>query len=204
MFCPKCGTQAVDGTKFCRSCGADLEVVSAALTGKLALPNQKSLKKSKKNGCDEDAETNDPDKLWSSFIRNTLVGLAFIAIAIYLTLSGTIGGHVWGFWLLIPGAGSVGGGISSYLKAKRIERTRAEFQSLADGKNTAAPTMFPADANTVLPLNKANFADLYHPPVPNTGELVMPPPSVTEGTTRHLSHETENPTALFQNSPTKE
>jgi hypothetical protein len=198
MFCPKCGGQAIDGTKFCRSCGSDLEVVSAALTGKLAVPNQKSLKKSKKDDCEE---TNDPDKLWASFIRNTLVGLAFIAIAIYLTLSGTIGGNVWGFWLLIPGAGSIGGGISSYLKAKRIERTRAEFQSFA--ARNAAP-MFPAQPNTALPPNKTNFADFYQPPVPNTGELVMPPASVTEGTTRHLSHETENPTSLFQNSPTKE
>ena len=202
MFCPKCGTQAIDGTKFCRSCGADLETVSAALTGKLALPNRNSLKKSKKEDECEAQDTNDPDKLWTSFIRNTLVGLAFIAIAIYLTLSGTIGGNVWGFWLLIPGAGSIGGGISSYLKAKRIERTRAEFESFAAARN-AAP-MFPAQPNTALPPNNANFTNLYTPPAPNTGELVMPPASVTEGTTRHLSHETENPTALFQNSPTKE
>ena len=199
MFCPKCGTQGIDGTKFCRNCGADLEVVSAALTGKLALPNQKSLKKAKKDNCEE---TNDPDRLWSSFIRNTLVGLAFIAIAVYLTVSGKMGGNVWGFWLLIPGAGSVAGGISSYLKIKRIERTRREFQSLATARNDAP--VFANHQNSSLPPNRANFADLYQPPAQNTGELVMPPASVTEDTTRHLNHETENPTALFQSSPTRE
>ena len=200
MFCPKCGTQAIDGTKFCRSCGADLEVVSAALTGKLALTNQNSLKKSKKDDCEN---SNDPDRLWNSFIRNTMVGLAFIAIAIYLTVSGKMGGNVWGFWLLIPGAGSVAGGISSYLKIRRIERTRREFQSLAAAGRNDAP-LFSAQSSFALPPNSRNFADLYQPPAPNTGELVMPPPSVTEGTTRHLTHETENPTALFQNLPTKE
>ncbi|MEP6925313.1 MAG: zinc-ribbon domain-containing protein [Pyrinomonadaceae bacterium] len=200
MFCPKCGTKAIEGTKFCRSCGSDLEVVSAALTGKLVAPNRKDLKKARKE--DEWENTNDPDKLWSSFIRNSMVGLAFIAIALFLTFTNTIGGSVWGFWLLIPGAGSLGGGISSYLKIKRIERTRAEFQSLATMRN-AAP-MFPNQPNAALPPNSTNFADLYTPPPRNTGELVMPPASVTEGTTRHLSHQTESPMAFSQNAPNEE
>ena len=34
MYCPKCGSQNVDRSKFCRGCGADLEVVTAALEGK--------------------------------------------------------------------------------------------------------------------------------------------------------------------------
>lgn len=36
MYCPHCGAQNADGTKFCRSCGTDLRVVSLAL----ANPNQ--------------------------------------------------------------------------------------------------------------------------------------------------------------------
>lgn len=198
MFCPKCGTQAIDGTKFCRSCGSDLETISAALTGKLIPANQKDLQKSKK----DEENSNDPDKLWNSFIRNSFVGVAFIAIALYLTLTNTVGGSVWGFWLLIPGAGSLGGGVASYLKARRIERTRSEFNSFAARAN-AAP-LFPVQANSALPPKSVEFADLYAPPARNTDELAPPPASVVEGTTRRLTHETENPTALFQSQPNKE
>jgi hypothetical protein len=35
MFCPKCGLQNADGTKFCRSCGADLRNALAVVEGKL-------------------------------------------------------------------------------------------------------------------------------------------------------------------------
>ena len=35
MFCPKCGTKNPEDGKFCRSCGSDLAVVSAALSGGL-------------------------------------------------------------------------------------------------------------------------------------------------------------------------
>lgn len=187
MFCPKCGTQAIAGTKFCRNCGSDLEVVSAALTGTLVAPSQKMSKK----GNDWE-HTNDPDKLWGSFITKSLTGLAFIVIALFLTFTGTIGGHVWGFWLLIPGAASLGAGISSYLKAKRIERTRTEFNSLATTRNVA--TMFPNQSNSTLPPPSTKFSDLYTPPARNTGELVMPPASVTENTTRHLEINSEGET----------
>jgi hypothetical protein len=34
MFCPKCGSQNVEQSKFCRGCGADVSSVSAAMAGK--------------------------------------------------------------------------------------------------------------------------------------------------------------------------
>lgn len=198
MFCPKCGTQAIEGTKFCRSCGSDLEIVTAALSGKLISASQNDLQNSKK----DEEYSNDPDKLWNSFVRNSFVGVAFIIVALYLTLTNTIGGSVWGFWLLIPGMGSLGGGVASYLKARRIERTRSEFKSFA-ARGNAAP-LFPAQPNSTLPPKSANLVDLYAPPAQKTEELAAPPASVVEGTTRRLTHETENPTALFQNQSSKE
>lgn len=34
MYCPKCGSQNVEKSKFCRGCGADVGEVTAALEGK--------------------------------------------------------------------------------------------------------------------------------------------------------------------------
>lgn len=33
MFCPKCGAQALEGQRFCKSCGTNLELVTEALEG---------------------------------------------------------------------------------------------------------------------------------------------------------------------------
>jgi hypothetical protein len=38
MFCPKCAVENHDQTRFCRGCGADLEVVALALNAQLTLP----------------------------------------------------------------------------------------------------------------------------------------------------------------------
>src|SRR5438067_12376752 len=35
MYCPKCGIQNNDGTKFCRGCGENLKVISQAMTRRL-------------------------------------------------------------------------------------------------------------------------------------------------------------------------
>jgi hypothetical protein len=189
MFCPKCAAQNAENVRFCRSCGIELEAVSAALTGKL------SLKKNK--GCNDEEMSNDPDKLWSSFISKTLTGLAFILIAIYLTISNTIGGSVWGFWLLIPGAASLASGISSYFKAERIEQRRAEIANFSAG-NAAFPQS--STENAALPPRRTLFANDYAAPaVRNTGELLTPPASITENTTTHLKINTEGETINLPN-----
>lgn len=184
MFCPKCGSQAIDGTKFCRSCGSDLEVVSAALTGNIALPDRKS-RRDRRSDC-----AKDPDALLSSAITSSIGGTAFIVIAIFLTLTNTIGGSVWGFWLLIPGAYSLGSGIASYLKAKRVERQNAV--RLNAMQNAAALPLQPQNSNASLP--PQSLFGGYAPPARNTGELAVPPASVTENTTRHLQMNSEGET----------
>ena len=35
MYCPKCGLQNADETKFCRGCGENLKVISQAMTSRL-------------------------------------------------------------------------------------------------------------------------------------------------------------------------
>jgi hypothetical protein len=187
MFCPKCAAQNAENVRFCRSCGIELEAVAAALSGRLSL--------TRNQGCNDEEMSNDPDKLWNSFVSRSLIGLAFVIIAIYLTVSGTIGGNVWGFWLLIPGATLLGRGISSYFKAKRIERKNARFLE-TNSTNAAIP---PQNANAALPPRQTLFANEYAAPVRNTDELYAPPSSVTEGTTRHLNINTEGETFNLPN-----
>jgi hypothetical protein len=38
MFCPQCSNHNLDGAKFCRVCGTNLELVSLALTNRLPAP----------------------------------------------------------------------------------------------------------------------------------------------------------------------
>ncbi len=40
MFCPRCGRQATDTQRFCKSCGTNLQSVSQALTGTGLTPAQ--------------------------------------------------------------------------------------------------------------------------------------------------------------------
>jgi hypothetical protein len=37
MYCPSCSTKAIEGAKFCKSCGMNLNIISQALTGSLGV-----------------------------------------------------------------------------------------------------------------------------------------------------------------------
>jgi zinc-ribbon domain len=51
MYCPKCGAQAADETKYCRACGQSLTLVSQAMMGSLPADgkDQQKLEKAIKN-----------------------------------------------------------------------------------------------------------------------------------------------------------
>ena len=42
MFCPQCSIHNLEGAKFCRACGTNLEVVYLALAGRLQIPEKSS------------------------------------------------------------------------------------------------------------------------------------------------------------------
>ena len=93
------------------------------------------------------------------------LGVAFLIISI--ALSKSIGGGWW-FWMLIPAFSLMGTGVAQYI---RLKESRDSF----DGSRS-----FP---------NRVAAPPPREIPRRNTGELVPPPPSVTEGTTRHLGAE---------------
>lgn len=165
MFCPKCGTQNPDEGKFCRSCGSDLGNVSSALS----TPQPQRLVNHKGK----------PIHLEGA-ISKIFTGLAFLVIAIVLSFS--VMGTGWWFWMLIPAFGSLGAGIAQYMQLREAKRTQV-------GSAGSAATL-PPPSNNALPPQQTQWAapeSRY-----KTGDLV--PPSVAEGTTRHLEIDTEGQT----------
>ena len=165
MFCPKCATQNLDGAHFCRSCGANISLVSQALTGQIpqAAPPQDELLV--EDGCTTRGRRRRELTLEVAF-KNMFIGVAFLIIAI--ALSRTIGAGWW-FWMLIPAFSLLGTGIGQYIRVKD-KQGRGLIQPLQPIAPTLPPRTQPVFAR-------------------GTDELKPPVPSVTEGTTRHLGVE---------------
>ena len=161
MFCPKCATQNVDGASFCRSCGANISLVSQALDGKL--PAEPAA------ACDEFGfrRRGKGEPSFDNAVRALAMGIAFAVISV-LVGRYSPGGWTWWYWMLIPAAMFFAKGISGLARAKQAKGQTATF---------ASPQL-----NTVR---------LQNLPAPKTGELMTPAPSVTEGTTRHLGAEAQ-------------
>jgi hypothetical protein len=159
MYCPKCATANADEVKFCRSCGTNLSLVPQALTGQLPESRDTRRRGRHKNRglCDEDKPPN-----LAKGITQLITGIGFLMIALAIFFSFP-GGKTWWWTMLFPGFSIIGKGVADIVIAKTA--------------------MNQLHGSTQTPL----------PPARNTGELPpqesynqLPPPSVTEGTTRHL------------------
>ena len=170
MFCPKCGIQNPETGKFCRSCGTDLGNVSDVLTGRVKI--QKGCVNAKGR----------PISLESALTK-LFMGIAFLVVSIVLGVSGM--GRGWWFWMLIPALMFIGGGIAQYLQIKSSTQGGGPFVSAADQSSLTGGM-----PNAALPPRQTNFVapeSRYR-----TGDLA--PPSVTDGTTKHLEVNSEGET----------
>jgi hypothetical protein len=113
-------------------------------------------------------------------IPNIFIGLAFLTIAIILGFKG----QDWWFWMLIPAFGLIGGGVSEIVRHKQASEGRAGAAPLPP-KQAKASAVAPPPRVSALPER-------------NTSELIQPP-SVTEGTTRHLNIKIEAPKQPVKN-----
>ncbi|HKR02342.1 MAG TPA: hypothetical protein VJT09_16820 [Pyrinomonadaceae bacterium] len=104
-------------------------------------------------------------------ISTIFTGTAFLVITIILAF--TRMGFGWWYWMLIPAFSLLGGGISEYVRYKQSDRNRVELP-VEESRGALPPT--PARVSAIPPRN--------------TSELAQPP-SVTEGTTRHLDLSSE-------------
>jgi hypothetical protein len=163
MFCPKCATQNLEGASFCRVCGANISLVSQALTGQVA--QQPQPDEVVDESCSPRGRRGKPLTLEAAF-KNMFMGVAFLIIAIALSRSI---GAAWWFWMLIPAFSLMGTGIAQFVRVKERDKRAAMMPP-------RMPLMQPSQPTP--------------PSLPRrTDELRPPVPSVTEGTTRHLGVE---------------
>ena len=186
MFCQKCGTQNPDNGKFCRNCGTDLAVISQ--------PQGINLKPSEfyidRKGR---VRSNNPDDLWSSGIRNIIMGIGFLIISIVLLMTNVAGGVTWWWAMLFPAFSLLASGIGSIAKSKRLEKKNLPSPTIA------SPTYLSEQPlKATLPASQIDYikpqSSLY-----DTGELVAPP-SVIENTTRTLEMNSEGETMTLPKS----
>lgn len=163
MFCPKCAGQNLDGASYCRVCGANISLVPQALTGQLPQASEEDPSCWDKR----DRKKHRKGSLESAF-RSAFMGLGFLFVALALSFSRM--GQGWWFWMMIPAFSMMGTGVAQYIRIKEQEKRAVR----AGGFNMPSiPAASPVES---LPSR-------------NAGAVPAPPPSVTEGTTRHLGVE---------------
>jgi len=164
MYCPKCATPNGDDARFCRSCGTDISLVPQAVSGALAerLAEAEDDTRHARRRRRHKGESPSIDRA----IRGFFLGLAFIFIA-FAVRTWAPAGHIWWFWMFIPAAINLADGIATAARLAS-EGKRRDPQPYTP-QQTAVP---PPRHVSALPQRE-------------TGEMI-PPPSVTEGTTRHL------------------
>jgi hypothetical protein len=172
MFCPKCATQNLEGASYCRSCGANIKLIPQALSGQLPLVQSEEFDFGRRLRRKYGREVTLDRAFKSAFM-----GIAFLLVSIALSFSPM--GRGWWFWMMIPAFSMMGSGIAQYI------RVREQGKRAVGGTNSSQTAMPPSRVEVF--------------PERNTGELMTPPPSVTEGTTRHLG--AEAPTTKHLDAP---
>lgn len=162
MYCPKCGVRNLEDAKFCRACGADLRLVPQAMTGNFLehAPGEEQEAEGRKQRVHKPGKPPTLDKGFESIFR----GIAFLILFLLGFVYFKNAFWIW-MWFIIPGLEGIGKGIGQIIRARRDPRALAPFR--------------PADA---LPANT-----LRELSAPATAEIVTPPASITEGTTRKLA-----------------
>jgi hypothetical protein len=181
MYCPRCATQNLDGAKFCRACGTNLETVALALAQQLdpAQLDKDAAKKPKaaKNKLEKRSEGQTKIvRALGLFGASALVGAALALfsnkpdwIIIWMIFAGWMA--CWGvIWLVA--------GIAALIESR--------FMPLQAG-HTAGETVSPT-----RPLRSGDDQEML--PTSATPKLSLPP-SVTEHTTELLNgkHPTSKP-----------
>jgi hypothetical protein len=172
MYCPKCATDNLDAARYCRTCGTDISLVSQALTGQLPLAQASEDEEELDSKGRRKKRRHRTPRTMEGSIKNIFIGLGFLFLA--LALSRTAIGMLWWYWMLLPAFTTLGGGVAGLMRARKEEQQRR-----------ALPLQRPVAAAVTTSLSPARPGAL---PPRDTSEILQPP-SITEGTTRHLGAE---------------
>ena len=192
MFCPKCGGQNPEAGKFCRTCGTDLSNVSDALAGRSGseprgfgmMEPLEPMQFGRSRSRHDKSRKKDPTEVYGDAIRSIVSGIGFLVVSMALLFTGVANGRTWWWAMLFPASTFLAKGISELLKSRKMEK-------VLSGTNAgAAAELGQPGGNMTLPAAQTEWAqpDSRY----KTGDLV--PPSVTDGTTRHLEIDKEGQT----------
>lgn len=106
MFCPKCGAQNADGTRFCRGCGADVSSLPTALTGKR--PGDLALAEKQID-------------LYGAGLRGALIGTGFL-ISSGIAFAVSTRSAVLALFFLAFASYFLGTGIAKLLQSRALKR----------------------------------------------------------------------------------
>jgi hypothetical protein len=169
VYCPKCATPNVDGSKFCRACGTNLETVALALSDPSAVskPGRKKAAK-QKNWIEKRREG----------MKNIAQGTGLVTASALLGVPLGVFSHnpdwiiIWLVlvgWLTCWGVVVVVSGLGDLLESRFMRRQ-------VDQKDDES-----SDPQLPATERPAGFAD------PVTAPNLTLPPSVTENTTNLLT-----------------
>ena len=143
-------------------CGANISLVPQALTGQLeAASDVQGDGRSRRRG----RRGSRPPSL-ATGIQEITTGIDWIVVSLLVSRYAPAG-QIWWFWLMIPAFIAFGRGIAEIVRLRQLAAaTQISPQQMRP------PSVRPESL-----------------PAARTGELLATPPSVTEGTTRHLGAE---------------
>ncbi len=189
MFCPKCGTKNPEDGKFCRSCGTALASVSAAISGDLSGGmGETDLDPRSTYLSNEEGRRKDPHEVYGDGVKGVITGFGFLIVSLALLFTGVAGGKAWWWALLFPAFFGFARGVSDIVKSRKMLETRRSPTSVPPPRSMVGSV----PANTSLPSPQTDFIPANVESRYKTGDLV--PPSVTDGTTRHLEMNSEGET----------
>jgi hypothetical protein len=166
MFCPVCAAQNLEDAKFCRACGQDISLVPQAVSGQLAARLSAADDLTPHGRRRSRRERRDGPPSIERAVKNLFMGVAFIFIAFFVR-TWAPAGNVWWFWMFLPAALMLADGVSTFARLS------------SERKHPAPNTHTPPQPAVAAPRRAGALTPA------DTGEMI-PPPSVTEGTTRHL------------------